>query len=43
MKFITGTADIETEFDDYVAKLNELGLQELQEVYEASYARFVER
>ena len=43
MKLITGTADIETEFDDYVAKLNELGLQELQEVYEASYARFVER
>ena len=43
MKFITGTADIETEFDDYVAKLNELGLQELQEVYEASYARFALR
>ena len=43
MKFITGTADIETEFDDYLAKLDELGLQELQKVFQDSYDRFALR
>lgn len=43
IKFITGEADIEAEFDGYLDTLNSLGLSEMQEVYEASYARFLER
>lgn len=43
IKFITGEADIETEFDSYIDTLNSLGLTQMQEVYSASYARFLER
>ena len=43
IKFITGEADIETEFDSYIDTINSLGLTQMQEVYSASYARFLER
>lgn len=41
-KFITGNASLD-EFDSFVAKLNEMGLSEMQKVYEASYARYMAR
>ncbi|MBQ8089008.1 MAG: hypothetical protein IJ234_11425, partial [Clostridia bacterium] len=43
IKFITGTADIDAEFDSYVDQLNKLGLDRLTEVYESSYARYLNR
>lgn len=43
INFITGKADLDTEFDSYLEKLNELGLSEMQKVYEASYARYLAR
>lgn len=43
MKFITGQADLETEYDAYLEQMNALGLQDMLEVYEASYARFLAR
>ena len=43
IRFITGEADIEAEYENYLATLDSLGLGELQEVYSASYARYLER
>lgn len=43
IRFITGEADIEAEYENYLATLDSLGLGELQEVYAASYARYLER
>lgn len=43
INFMTGVVDIETEWDNYLAKLDEMGLQELTEVYAASYARYAAR
>lgn len=43
IKFITGEADLETEYDSYLETLNSLGLQEMQAIYEASYARYLAR
>ena len=42
-KFISGAADIDADFDAYVEQLNKLGLDRLQKVYEASYARYLAR
>lgn len=39
--FITGDSDIDTEWDSYVENLNNMGLQEVIECYEAAYARYV--
>lgn len=43
IKFITGEADIQTQFDDYVSTINSLGLTQMQEVYSAAYARYLAR
>lgn len=39
VKFLIGTADIETEWDSYVEKLDQLGRQELVEAVSAAYER----
>lgn len=39
-KFITGVADIEKEWDAYVAECEKMGLAEVLEVYQASYDRW---
>lgn len=41
-KFVTGAADIATEWDAYCKHLNDLGLPEVIEVYQASYDRWVD-
>ena len=41
-KFITGVADIEKEWDTYVATCEQMGLNEVLEVYQASYDRWNE-
>ena len=41
--FITGDADIEAEWDTYVANLNQMGLQEVLDCYDAAYARYTAR
>lgn len=41
-KFISGAADIETEWDAYVDTCNQMGLEEVLEVYQASYNRWTE-
>lgn len=41
-KFITGVADIESEWDAYVAECEKMGLSEVLEVYQASYDRWNE-
>ena len=38
--FLTGDADINTEWDAYVENVNKMGLQEVLECYEAAYARY---
>ncbi len=40
-KFITGAADIETEWETYCNTLNDMGLQEVIEVYQSAYDRWV--
>lgn len=40
-KFITGVADIEKEWDTYVATCEKMGLNEVLEVYQASYDRWI--
>lgn len=40
VKFITGLVDIETEWDNYLATLNKMGLQEVLKVYQAAYDRW---
>ena len=39
-KFITGVADIETEWDTYCETLEQMGINEVLEVYQASYDRW---
>lgn len=39
-KFITGVADIESEWDAYVAECERMGLSEVLEVYQAAYDRW---
>ncbi|HJA92473.1 MAG TPA: extracellular solute-binding protein [Candidatus Eisenbergiella merdipullorum] len=39
-KFITGVADIETEWDTYCKTLEQMGINEVLEVYQASYDRW---
>lgn len=39
-KFITGVADIETEWDSYCQTLDQMGINEVLEVYQASYDRW---
>ena len=39
-KFITGMADIDAEWDKYVADLNKIGLKEYMEIMEAQYSRY---
>lgn len=41
-KFITGVADIDAEWDNYVATCEKMGLNEVLEVYQASYDRWNE-
>lgn len=38
--FITGDADINTEWDTYVANIDEMGLQEVLDCFEAALARY---
>ncbi len=40
-KFISGVADIDTEWESYVKGLNDRGLEEVLEVYQASYDRWM--
>lgn len=40
-KFITGEMDVEADFDEYVSTLKALGIEKLQEVYQAAYDRFM--
>lgn len=41
--FVTGDADIETQWDSYVANLYQMGLQEVLDCYDAAYARYSAR
>ena len=41
-KFITGVADIEQEWDTYVAECEKMGLGEVLEIYQAAYDRWNE-
>lgn len=43
MKAVTGEADIDAEWDDYVANLYSLGLQECIDIQQDSYDRFISR
>ncbi len=40
-KFITGVADIETEWDAYVAEFDKMGIADVLAVYQSSYDRWV--
>ena len=37
--FITGTQDIDTYWDTYLAELDKLGLKDVVEVYQLAYTR----
>ena len=41
-KFITGAADIETEWDEYVANCETMGIKDVLNVYQAAYDRYNE-
>lgn len=41
-KFITGAADIDKEWDDYVKSCEQMGLEEVLEAYQAAYDRWNE-
>ena len=41
LKFITGEADIETEYDAFVEELKKMGLDECQAIQQAAYERFL--
>lgn len=41
--FVTGDADIEAQWDTYVANLQQMGLPEVLECYDAAYARYTAR
>ena len=40
--FISGSADIETEWDTYVQTLQQMGIEEVTAVFQAGYDRFNE-
>lgn len=40
-KFITGTVDIETGWDEYLKTLDDMGMDQVLEVYQASYNRWL--
>ena len=35
--FLTGSKDIDAEWDAYLAELDKIGIEELQEIYQAAY------
>ena len=39
-KFITGIANVDTEWNDYVSKVNGMGLKEVLEAYQSAYNRW---
>lgn len=39
-KFITGVVDIETGWDEYCQTLEQMGVQEVLEVYQSAYDRW---
>ena len=41
--FITGTKDVNTEWDTYIKTLDEMGLQDVLEVYQAALDRYIAR
>ena len=43
LRFITGSDDIDSMWDTYVSTLESLGINEAGAVYEAAYARYIER
>jgi putative aldouronate transport system substrate-binding protein len=42
-KFITGELSIEDDYDDYIATLEDIGVQEYMDVVHAAYDRWMER
>ncbi len=42
-KFITGDASLDTDWDEYISTIHSIGLDELQDVYAAAYARYLAR
>lgn len=42
-KFLIGTVDVEAEWDNYIAELDNLGLQDVLAVYQAAYDRYLAR
>ena len=43
VKFILGERDIETQWDNYVAELSAMGMEEILEIEQAAYQRYLER
>ena len=43
LKFLTGEIDIETEYDNFVATLKEMGLDKCQEIQQAAYDRYISK
>ena len=43
LEFITGAADVETEFDSFVETLYDMGLQDMIDIKQAAYDRAMER
>lgn len=41
--FVTGDEDIEAQWDTYVANLQQMGLQDVLDCYDAAYARYIAR
>ena len=39
-KFITGVADVKTGWDEYVATIKKMGIEEVLKVYQAAYDRW---
>ena len=40
-KFITGSMDVDKDYDSFAAQLEEMGANEIKEVYQAAYERFL--
>jgi hypothetical protein len=43
LRFITGSASIDDEWDSYVATLEAMGIEEAAEIYAACYELYLER
>jgi len=39
-KFITGIANVDTNWNDYVSKVNSMGLKKVLEAYQSAYNRW---